>query len=75
MTKTIARDHFYFGGAVRHPGDEVDVPVQADLVSLEERGLVGDAPAEPKQAELPDNKMNPAPLNKAEASANRRRKG
>ena len=63
MTTRIVRDHVYFGGAIRKPGDEIEIGNDADLKSLEQRNLIEPENAA-KRAEDPENKLAPQPENK-----------
>lgn len=69
MVKRTVRDHFYFAGAIRAPGDEIEIETQADLKTLEARGLVsGEASTAKAEAAAPSNKMEKAaPANKSAA--------
>lgn len=62
MSKLVVSEPFYFGGAIREVGSEIEVENPADRKSLLDRGLI----SEGKAAPAPSNKMEPAPENKAE---------
>ncbi|PZQ18947.1 MAG: hypothetical protein DI565_00645 [Ancylobacter novellus] len=73
-----AQDHFYYGGRIVNPGDEIEPASAADRKSLEERGLI--AADKPKgalrsvaqehkaAAASPENKAGkPSPENKTKS--------
>jgi len=60
MSKLTVQQPFYFAGAIREVGSEIEVENAADRKSLLERGLIAEAKAE----KSPENKMERAPENK-----------